>query len=497
MLRVTCYMLCAMSYVVPRTMSTQHPDNVLQPFFTDNALIGGEDEIQEAFYAFSHLGCTEQMWDFEGKEVDNFVVKKLLTKNEEFFKQKKLGQEVFLTFRVPNPEVEKGEAKILLETLESIPRSYDAARLFYGENIVPIFEVIQPMTMSADSLNKIYYYYKNFVAGKSNQTLLKGTVKDWIGEFKPETVNVIPLFEDLDSLLHSADITREYLKDKQVEYQRVFLARSDPAVNYGSLSAVLLNKIALYKLHQLQEEIGVKIYPILGVGSAPFRGNLRPETVGQLIQGYPSVRTFTIQSSFKFDNDEAIIKQAIEKINLKVESAPLPVVKEKEILAIIDKYRVAYFSHIKKLAELINQVAKFIPQRRKRKLHIGLFEYARKAEDIKLPRAIAFTAALYSIGIAPELLGVEVLTEEDYKIIREVYPNVDYDLQSALKYCNLGSPFMPAETVAYLKMKFPDHACHTEHCRLTSEIAELCSLGKMERIGELVLAAAKERKFLG
>jgi len=39
-----------------------------------------EDEIQEAYYAFSHLGCDEQMWDCEGKEVDNYLVKKLLTK---------------------------------------------------------------------------------------------------------------------------------------------------------------------------------------------------------------------------------------------------------------------------------------------------------------------------------------------------------------------------------------------------------------------------------
>lgn len=110
---------------IPRCMSTQHPDNVHQPFFVENDLIGGEDEIQEAYYAFSHLGCDEQMLDFEGKEVDTFVIKKLLTNNETFFQEHKLGRDVFLTLRVPNPEIERAEGKILLETLESIPRSYD------------------------------------------------------------------------------------------------------------------------------------------------------------------------------------------------------------------------------------------------------------------------------------------------------------------------------------------------------------------------------------
>jgi len=60
---------------IPRCMSTQHPDNVNLPFFAKSTVLGGEDEIQEAYYALSHLGCDEQMWDYEGKEVDSFVVK--------------------------------------------------------------------------------------------------------------------------------------------------------------------------------------------------------------------------------------------------------------------------------------------------------------------------------------------------------------------------------------------------------------------------------------
>lgn len=100
---------------IPRCMSTQHPDNVNSPFFAEDTELAGEDEIQEAYYAFSHLGCDEQMWDCEGKEVDTFVVKKLLTKYESFFKERRLGRDLFITLRVPNPTAEKAEAKVLLE----------------------------------------------------------------------------------------------------------------------------------------------------------------------------------------------------------------------------------------------------------------------------------------------------------------------------------------------------------------------------------------------
>ena len=64
--------------MIPKTMSTQHPDNVYIPFFAREPQLSGEDEIIEAFYAFSVLGIEEQMLDVEGKEVDEFVVKKLL-----------------------------------------------------------------------------------------------------------------------------------------------------------------------------------------------------------------------------------------------------------------------------------------------------------------------------------------------------------------------------------------------------------------------------------
>src|SRR3989344_4367882 len=143
---------------VSSVLSTQHPDNARNPFFVNNSGIEGEDEIKEAFYAFSHLCCREQLWDYEGKEVDNFVVKKLLTNYEPYFRSHKLGKDIFLTLRVPNPDIEKNEAKVLLETLESIPRNFDSARVFYKEDIPPIFEVAVPMTKDHKVLLRIKRY---------------------------------------------------------------------------------------------------------------------------------------------------------------------------------------------------------------------------------------------------------------------------------------------------------------------------------------------------
>lgn len=483
---------------IPRCMSTQHPDNVNPPFFSADSDLNGEDEITEAFYVFSHLGCDEQMWDYEGKEVDSFVVKKLLTKYESFFREKKLGEDVFITLRVPNPTVEKAEAKILLETLESIPRSFDTAQLFYEDDKPPIFEIILPMTTSTKCLDRIYRYYSDFVVGKQKKPFKKGdiTIAEWIGEFKPDEINVIPLFEDMSNILHAHKMVREYLSDKNLDYQRVFLARSDPALNYGLISSLLLNKIALQRLYLLSRDIGVRIFPIVGVGSSPFRGNLRPQNIEKVAEEYPSAHTFTIQSSFKYDNNAEEVINAIKKLKMR-RTTPSHEIDEEMSLEIIRKYTQVYQQQIMELAPVINKVAKYIPSRRKRKLHTGLFGYSRSISGISLPRAITFTTSLYSIGLPPEILGLNALNEDELEFIKTVYINFEDDLKDALEYFNPNTKFIPN----VLKMKIKDFLVdlkqNEEHRKITNYITSSLIENKTEYLSEYILRAAYLRKFLG
>lgn len=482
---------------IPKCMSTQHPDNVNPPFFAEDPQLSGEDEIQEAYYAFSHLACDEQMWDCEGKEVDNYVVKKLLTRYEGFFRNNRLGEDIFITLRVPNPTVEHDESKILLETLESIPRSFDAAKLFYGEDIAPIFEVILPMTTSHKCVDRIYRYYADFVVGKQNLPFKEGDIPigEWIGEFKPETINVIPLFEDMDTMLNAHEITRIYLKDKKLDYQRVFLARSDPAMNYGLVSAVLLNKIALIRLHKMSHETGVVIFPIMGVGSVPFRGNLRPDTVDKVANEHTSTHTFTIQSAFKYDNPHDEVVAAIKKLEKREKGVPREL-DEERCIDIVHRYSEEYQKQVEVLAPMINELAKYVPNRRKRKLHIGLFGYQRSLRGITLPRVIAFTAALYSVGLPPEILGLNALTKEDIEFIKGVYLNCTDDLMDALQYLNPDSPYLTKELAGVIE-DFPiDFKVDKQHKELTDNVLKSLE-GDKTWLEEMVLRAANIRRFLG
>lgn len=492
---------------IPRVMSTQHPDNVSIPFFAETSDMSGEDEIQEAYYAFSHLGCCEQMWDSEGKEVDNYVVKKLLTKYTHFFKQKRLGREVFLTLRVPNPSVEKDEAKILLETLESIPRSMDVAKIFYGdENFPPVFEVILPLTTNAPELNRIYYFYKNFLIERQHKQIFEGdiTLAAWIGEFLPENINVIPLFEDIESMLRCDEIVSDFLKDKNFTYQRVFLARSDPAMNYGVISAILGNKIALKKLENLSKEKDVEIYPILGAGSPPFRGNLTPYTVDKVLAEYSSVETFTVQSAFKFDNPVEDVIEGIRKLK-HFTRYPLKDFDEEFALNMIEKSSKEYKKVVEIIAPLINDVSNFVPKRRMRKLHAGLFGYSRSIGKVRLPRVIGFCCSCYSIGLPPELIGLSALTEEEIRGIKDIYRNIALDLSIAMQYFNPKClDILPKESkkailtsIELLNSLNLSYEPNLNHRETTSQIIRIIKQGLNKSLTEPIIEAAHIRKFLG
>jgi len=291
------------------------------------------------------------------------------------------------------------------------------------------------------------------------------------------------------------EIVGEYVKDKQVDHQRVLLARSDPAMNYGLVSAALVNKIALGKLEKLSSKIGMPIYPIIGVGSAPFRGNLRPDNVDRVLSEYKSAYTFTLQSAFKYDNPVNDVEAAIERIKaIKLEKAQE--IDEKRSLDIVGRYSKEYQKQIVGLAPIINAVARFVPGRRQRKLHIGLFGYARNMGGVTLPRVITFTCALYSIGLPPEILALNALTRDDLDFIRSVYVGFDQDIKDALRYYNANSQFVPQvvkESVAELF----DYEVNSDYVDLSDHVGKSIIRNNTEHLAEQVLMLANMRRFLG
>ncbi len=497
---------------IPTTMATQHPDNASKPYWHGQAYLSTSAELEECFRCFSELGIDEYNWDWEGKFVDEAVVDRLLHKYFDYFKKHPLGRDKFLTFRIPNPRVERqyrlARAFMVIITSSQLGKSL-------GFESPPIFETILPLTETAEEILDIQKAYRSLVNLEHKLLKMEDAVKN---------IEIIPLFEQVGKIAGSGQILAKYIKlyeqsfGKKPEYLRPYCARSDPALNSGLVPTILALKVALSSYIDVEEETGVKLFPMLGTGSLPFRGGMSPDKVENAIDEYKGVSTFIIQSAFRYDYPKPSVKRSIEKLKAELprrKALRLATEQIENIQEVIPYFESNYRRSIEKLAPLINAMSIQVPRRRERMLHIGLFGYSRGIGQVSLPRAISFTAVLYAIGIPPELIGTGRGIREAKKngIWKEVYPfyiHLKDDLIKAGYFLNkenvrqlardLGGWDDISSDIEQIEAEYgielgPQKANHKEHYNISQKVYN--RFKEQKSVSQLITYGGFLRKSLG
>lgn len=420
---------------IPRVIISQHPDHAQIPYWNKSAFISSREEIEECYRSFSELGADEYLWDWEGKLVDEAVIERLFHGYYGFFKRRQLGRDVFITFRLPqiNARLDYriGRALFAIKTAESLSQSLEL-------HSPPLIEVILPLVESAAEMLKVHQAHRELQGLDHRLFNLNPGQNSQIG--------VIPIFEKVETLFKVKQILKDYLigYKKQYgefpEYVRPFSARSDPALNSGLIPAVIANKIALGQYYQLSGEMSIPVYPIIGPGALPFRGHLTPDRTKEFLEEYPGVYTLVVQGAFRYDWEIKKVKQAIKFVNgLKTDCVRETGLSIQKAWDLCNMSTGPYRATIEKLAPEINRLAAYLPARRERMMHIGLFGYSRGVGEVTLPRAISFTAALYSLGAPPEIIGTGRALRRMAKLgllkeLKKIYSHLDEDLKAAMAF---------------------------------------------------------------
>lgn len=425
---------------IPATMVSQHPDNATRPYWHTEPYVSDQHEVKECFLTYSKLGVDEYKWDWEGKFVDESVFERLIGSYWDYFKKNQLGKDKFLTFRLPNFRVKTesrlGRAMIVITSAAKLSREI-------GLHAPPIFETIIPMVENEHEMIAVQEAFHELSGLKHK---LFGSPKGF------RSIEIIPLFELIPAILHSDAILERYLRLHKRKFNflpphiRPFLARSDSALNSGIVPAVLALKNALSNYTLLSKKLHIPIYPIIGAGSLPFRGGSTPYTVHEFLTQYAGVRTMLVQSAFQYDFDLPDVIKAINLIKKTINRYDTELMSPNESRAAVDIMKLferQYRHTVPKIGRTIYEIAKSLPARRERLKHTGLLKYPRYIGKVMIPRAIGFTASLYSIGVPPEFIGTgrglkQISKNKEYmQILEKFYPNFRFDIMRAGRFLNI------------------------------------------------------------
>ncbi|MDR3242009.1 MAG: phosphoenolpyruvate carboxylase [Lactobacillaceae bacterium] len=443
---------------IPVTMGTQHPDNANAAFWdnTNSPFISAYSETYEAFQNFSVLNVDEYMWDWEGKHADAAVIDRLFSSEYDYFKEHALGSDEFITFRFPNIWEETGYN--LMQAMTAFLSAEDFGHDL-GFKQRPLFEAILPMAERADQIIEMQRLFERLSSFKTNV---------FTEDRKNSTyIKMIPLFEGFDTQLHAPDILKDYLAlhekhfGVRPEYMRVFLAGSDSALSSGFMSSIIGNKLAIAGLYVFSDAEKMPIFPIVGMGSAIFRGGLSPRRIERFAQEFSGVRTVTVQSAFRYDFPLEEVRDAIAKLNdVLPEAEPITFTSEAKetLVTIAEKSAEIYRTTLDELVMDMQPVFKAFPKRRDRRQHVGVLGYSREVDGIALPRAITFTGAFYSIGVPPEFIGfgrsLKSLTHAELATLVQSYPNMERDFTELAQFISLNAlAKLEAQNAAWGKVR--------------------------------------------
>lgn len=446
---------------IPSSMATQHPDSA-------SRYVPIQEEVAEAVEALAPqpegLGIEELMIDFEGKmtpyhqtaEIAHQLIARGLIP----------GRDVALTPRVSSA-TEETVFRQLMALMSIIEADYDIVKASPQGGCIE--EVILPMVRGSSDLVQLRRRIADIIDLAHKEF---GLLRD------PNSLQVIALIEGIPAMLDFAALYDDYIKKAAAmgfnqKRLRFMMGRSDSALSHGLVPSVLAIKLMISSAYKLGEKHELETAPILGGGSLPFRGHISLNNLSNILRDYSGVRTITIQSGIRYDQDGLQVRELVGTLKKElVKSKPKIYAKDEEdfLKDCLATFSITYTEIFNRIGSQVAALSDVIPQQRDRLTRRGPGGYSRPGVDpaelmpftkdprlraeletqkgsemTAIPRAIAYTAALYSVGLPPEFLGLGSGVEKLVKLkgreglfqLLHYYPGLKSDLEFACRFLHL------------------------------------------------------------
>jgi phosphoenolpyruvate carboxylase len=433
-------------------MATQHADSATKR-------VAVSEEVQEAVLSFGKdgLNCDEYLVDYMGKLTPYHQIGQIIrrVREETSFTP---GSDIFVTPRMVS-SFEEEPFRQLMTTLAITEGIKYCVDNFGTQGIT---EVIQAAVTTTEELRN---------CKTRTEDLLRLVGKHLKMKTDEMEIRIIPLFGGIAEQLSMEHVLSLFIKDVGVkEYTRVFIGKSEAALMYGHLASALSCKVAIAGCKKIEDTCDVKVYPILGCGSLPFRGHMTLENADNFLREYQGTRTYTIQSGLRYDHGNEKTRALIEKMRETVNKPPLTFDEEQlqEIERMVFIFAKNYLFELSEIGEKIAVMADYMPDQRERLLNVEEVAYYRELRNVesilrlcpdrevkrsimgyaysafhKPPRWVKWVAAAYTCGLPPEFIGLGTALREIKetmgegtieRLLKEIYPSLEADVKFASRF---------------------------------------------------------------
>jgi phosphoenolpyruvate carboxylase len=510
----------ALADMLPRVMGTQHPDNVSPVPFGDSPVVTRHQEDKEVLYNIGTLDIRELMIDYERKRGDVTPLWDWIHQCHSCLREKVIGRDFHVTPRIPNGDTERDDPYFwqsmgIFVNSPLVTNKIGFPGIAFGEFIVPDVRDGATVARMEKHIQQRYALQRMQYAEYGDRTPFP-LQDDFF-------IQGIPLLETVETLLDPESVwdglfeARERMIGRQTFVQRSFIARSDPALKAGMLSALLAARVNLAKGRRYERDHGVRIPQILGIGSAPFRGGLLPDspTIDRILATYPGIATVTAQSAFRYDNSPEEVVPSIRELDRKVRSGWLarggiedPAEEDlQRVGTVVALLKDRYETSFRELMPLLSNIFPFIPSHRERYHDISVSGESRRVGGFPAVRAIKFGAGCYTLGISPGILGMRgwyALDRDQRDLAGRICPEFPFWIARELSWLNEDNLRVladehglrsVAEDVDAARELAAEWSADSAHREITSRVPQ--ALRREEDLGPTVGQAAAKRGFLG
>jgi len=438
---------------IPVAMATQHADSASRQ-------VPIREEVNEAVLSFNRekgFNCDEYLVDYMGKLTPYHQIGQIVQRLRE---QTSLipGVDAYVTPRMVSSFDDEPFRQLMtmLAVVEGI--NYCTQNF----NVQGILEVIQAATTTTQEL----------IDCKARcEDLLRLVGKHLNMKTEDMGIRIIPLFGGIAEHLTMRQMLSLFIKDAEIkDYTRIFIGKSEAALLYGHPASVISCKIAISSCKKVEDETGVKIYPILGCGCLPFRGHLTLENIENFLKEYPSVQTYTIQSGLRYDRGMEETRAVIERLknHSKMPSIEFDEDELQDLERMIFIFAKNYLLELSEIAEKVSLIADYIPDQRERLLNVEEVAYYRELRNVesilrlcpdrevkrslmgfaytafhKPPRWVKFVASAYTCALPPEFIGLGAALGEIKenmgekcvdRFLEEINPSINADIKFASRF---------------------------------------------------------------